>query len=146
MRIACKSMGRADLGAGALGSIKGRMFFPWENHLQASNEPLVRDRDSYILALPPLRKGKYSELELSPDVGLIELGSNSWLMNWGISVQPRSPLRTSLAADSEINLGKEGRCKYPLHLPNFATDISFPSSENKSFITTSSLSRALWRK
>lgn len=146
MRIACKSMGRPDLGAGALGSKKGKMFFPWENHLQASNEPIVRDRDSYILILPPLRKGKYSELELSPDVGLIELGSNSWLMNWGISVQPRSPLGTSLATDSEINLGKEGRCKYTPPFPNSPTDISFPSSENKWFITTSSLSGALWRK
>lgn len=39
------------------------------------------DRDSYVPRSPSLRKGKDSGLEPPPDVGLIELGFVSGLVN-----------------------------------------------------------------
>lgn len=91
----------------------------------------MRDRVSYVPRLPPLRKGEGSGLELSPDVGLRELGSGLGLVNEASQNNQEVLSEHLLQLDLETNWGKGGRRQYPPPLPNSSTFISLPSSEKK---------------
>lgn len=107
MRAAYRNTGRGDLRAGSLGSKRGKMSFPWENREKIFQGASCRGRNSHVPKLSPLRKGEGSGLQLSPDVGLIELGSGSGLVN-EVSQDNWQVLGTSFATRFRNQLGWRG--------------------------------------
>ena len=134
MRAAYRNTGRGDLRAGSLGSKRGKMFFPWENHAPTSKEPPV-GAGTPMSPDSPLRKGEGSGLQLSPDVELMELGSGSGLVN-EVS-QGNWQVLGTFAARFRNQLGWRGETQIPP--PPQLSDLSwaaFSSSVKKWFLSS----------
>lgn len=93
----------------------------------------MRDRDSYVPRFPPLRKGKVYGLELPPDVGLIELGLGSGLVNAASQNIRDVLLEHLLQLDLEANWGEGERCKYTPAFPHFPNFISSQAQKRSDF-------------